>query len=343
MRHPHRDRIARTAALLLVASVVSCGPEPSAPSEEPTSPRDTTEARQGDYRQARAAAHAWLDGLEVDPVHLHERNLSGIKKLGRILLTYLILSRHPTDERDAERIRRHVTDLTASTELDAYHSFADTSEGAYEAYLLVLHMMDEFGLETAGYHQRLRRIKPRMDVRLAPRDNWERRLFANHYDRFGLEKPQALLHPTTRPLSESLPLDRMSLEAAYDLTHEVLIPFDYGLLREPYRLTDEDRRYLRHALPTVLSHAMDVETLDLAAELLSCMTYLGLSGDPVYDRAVDYLLQRQNANGSWGDYEEFRAEMGAYLDQHIYLHTTSVALVALVEVFDGRWPRVDDR
>jgi hypothetical protein len=163
-------------------------------------------------------------------------------------------------------------------------------------------------------------------------------LFANHYDRFGLLKPQALIRVTApRPLSVTLPVDRMSLAAAYDLTHEVLVPFDYGLRREPYRLPDADRRYLQRALPAVAAHAIDEKMHDLVAELLSCMTYLGMARDPVYRRTVDFLLETQNANGSWGDYEAFRAEMGADLDQHIYLHTTSVALVALVEVFDGRW------
>lgn len=328
--------------MLLGASAVACAAPPAAPPATPTRrvpvAAGQLEHRRADYARAREAAHAWLDRLAVDPVDLQRHRVAGIKQLGRILLTYAILARQATDDADAQRIGRRVAELAAATGREEYHALATESDGAYEGYLLVRRMLGEFGLDTSGYDERLRRITPLMDGRIAPRDNWERRLFVQHYASLGLDLPPVLTRTgPRRPLAEALPLQGLSLEAAYDLTHEVFVPFDYGLRRVAAGLPDDDRRYLRHAVPLVLAHAVGHDLHDLAAEALSCMTYLGLAADPGYARAVDFLLRTQRPDGSWGDYEQFRAQMGAYLDQHIYLHTTSVALVALVEVFHGGW------
>ena len=60
---------------------------------------------------------------------------------------------------------------------------------------------------------------------------------------------------------------------------------------------------------------------------------------PVYERAVGFLLDTQTDKGTWGYYEYLRGAHGDYVDQRNYLHTTAVVLGALVEAFDGDWPR----
>lgn len=47
--------------------------------------------------------------------------------------------------------------------------------------------------------------------------------------------------------------------------------------------------------------------------------------------------QVQNENGSWGNYEKAREKWGDLLDAHLYLHTTAIAIRALIESFEEGW------
>jgi hypothetical protein len=91
-------------------------------------------------------------------------------------------------------------------------------------------------------------------------------------------------------------------------------------------------------LPPLIERYVAAKNADLVGELLSSMTYLGWHGDPAYARAVLYLLDAQNPNGTWGEYEAYRPQFGKYLEHHVYLHTTMVVLAALMEVYEGSWP-----
>jgi hypothetical protein len=48
---------------------------------------------------------------------------------------------------------------------------------------------------------------------------------------------------------------------------------------------------------------------------------------------VNYLLDSQNQDGTWGEYGRAEGEPGKFVDQRFYLHTTRVALGALLEAF----------
>jgi hypothetical protein len=56
----------------------------------------------------------------------------------------------------------------------------------------------------------------------------------------------------------------------------------------------------------------------------------------VYREALTYLLDAQQADGKWGDYERFRKRYGHFVEAGWYLHTTSVALDALTAAFRFR-------
>lgn len=73
-----------------------------------------------------------------------------------------------------------------------------------------------------------------------------------------------------------------------------------------------------------------------SAEFILCSVYLKETGLPAYREGVQYLLDSQNSNGSWGRYENERQFMGDYVDQGLYLHTTMVAMDALVVAFQPR-------
>ncbi|HKI84519.1 MAG TPA: hypothetical protein VKA63_09300, partial [Candidatus Krumholzibacteria bacterium] len=59
---------------------------------------------------------------------------------------------------------------------------------------------------------------------------------------------------------------------------------------------------------------------------------LGFTEDPSYQEAFALILESQNENGSWGDYEQHRAVYGDTLEVEGYLHTTLVCVQALVDV-----------
>ena len=128
-----------------------------------------------------------------------------------------------------------------------------------------------------------------------------------------------------------------SVQDRYDLTHEVFVAFDYGLKRTQTRFDADDVAYTRKVLPVLVRRCIREKDPDLIAELVRCMTYLGWHSEPAYREGINFLLDVQNATGTWGEYEQHRPRFGKYLDQHGYLHTTMVAMRALLEFYEGNW------
>ena len=127
--------------------------------------------------------------------------------------------------------------------------------------------------------------------------------------------------------------------AGYALAHEVSAAYRYGLRRTQDALDRDDLDYLRRVLPGLIIRFADRRNIDLVAELVSAMTYLELHALPAYRTGIAFLLRSQNPNGTWGDYEQYRATYGDGVDQKFYLHTTMVTLRALLEAHDGAWLR----
>lgn len=121
------------------------------------------------------------------------------------------------------------------------------------------------------------------------------------------------------------------------LTHEIFVPFEFGddLSTEP--LTDEDRRYLLEALPTLIDLRITANAPDLVAELVVCMRELRFTGVPAYTRGLQFLLEVQQPDGSWGSYEQYRARLNDLVETAYVLHTTMVTIDALVLAFHKPW------
>jgi hypothetical protein len=302
--------------------------------------------RVADFERARRAARTWLDNLEVDAAELSRHNVKGVKKLGEILYVYEVLYRHSDDQAERAGILRRVEKLAEQTRRDQYHAIMRGSDREFSgnsmSYLRVMYLLERFGLDTREYRRHLNSIKPRMDAHLARRGKWQRAIFAEYYDRLDLKKPPVLRRAPSKSvvLAKRKPLEDCSKNAAYRLTHEVFVAYDYGMQRTQQRLSSEDIAYLRGILPQLLDQSIAADNPDLAAELLCSMTYLGQHDDPVFRRGIDFLLDSQNPDGSWGDYEHLRSDLGQYADQGVYLHTTVAVMCALVEVFQGNWPTV---
>ena len=294
-----------------------------------------------DYLGLKHKAWAWFDQLEVDPVELLEHGVKGKKKLAEILAAYLTLYQHTTDATARDRIQQRVAQLARHTQRPEYHDMWVNSETEFlqnsMSYFRVLWLLDHLGQDTTAYRQRLLAVQPRMDEHLKRRGPWQQAMFAEYYTRFGLGKPPGLSAALEGVVTRRLPLAQYDRDKAYHLTHEVFVAFDYGLRRTQSHFTAEDLAYIRMVLPVLAEASRRQNDQDLLAETLMGMTYLGWHTEPVYCQGIDHLLDSQNPNGTWGNYEALRHAGVPYLDHRVYLHTTQVVLQALSAVYEGGW------
>jgi hypothetical protein len=302
----------------------------------PPGTRRFFDERQQRYEDARGRARAWLDKLSVDHLELRRHDIKGKKKVVEHLDAYAWLLRDPLGAGD--ELQRRFAEVAALTRDPSFHDMAEVDESQFRqdatSYLRAAYLMDRRGLDVSWYLEEILRVLPRYNARMESRGATARMLFHIYYDHFGLEEPFPLAASyasgTIRSRPDPVTLKRMS---TYRLTHEIFMPFRYGEVRDANFFDRGDLDYLAFALPVLLRRSIAGEDPDLAAELVLCMEYLDLVRDPAYREGIDYLLAVQNENGSWGDYPDAERDFGSLADYHVYLHTTKVALSALVNAF----------
>jgi hypothetical protein len=311
-------------------------------SESSPSPANTP--RVSDYEHVKRRATTWLDELEVDPVELIKHRVKGKKKLAEILGVYLDRYRHTSDSAGKAAIRSRLEQLAQHVRRPEYHNMLTNSDVEFKqnsmSYLRVLWLLERFGMDFPDYRDHIHAVTPRMNKHFETRGPWQLTMFGKYYEHFGLKKPSLLFSLPMQQgvIAQKLPVKYYNRNISYHLTHEIYVAFDYGSQLTQSLFDREDLDYLRTVLPSLVSRYIGENNADLVAELLSCMTYLGLHSIPAYQESINYLLASQNHNGSWGNHEAYRHVYGEYLDQHRYLHTTSVVLRALMEVYEGNWP-----
>jgi hypothetical protein len=310
--------------------------------------RLSTKPRWKDYLQAKQNAYTWLDQLQVDPIELIQHGIKGKKKLTEILDAYVVAYRYATDQAEQARMRQRIIQLAQHTYRPEYHNMLTNSDTEFKqnrmSYLRALWLLEYMGLDTANYRHHLRAMQPRLDATLHKLGPWIQVVFGTYYDAFGLEKPPTLPEaPLQRGIiAQRLPLQHYDRIVTYHLIHEIFAIFEYGFRQTQNVFTPTDRDYLRDVLPDLIQRVLHEHNADLLAELLSCMTYLEWQSAPMYRQGFTYLLDHQNPTGTWGsNYESRRKRYGKYLDQNLYLHTTLVALRALIEAYEGEWETVD--
>jgi hypothetical protein len=295
------------------------------------------------YAAAMTRARAYLDALEVDPIKLRASHLKGKKKLVEALDAYARLYEIAAPEaRPAIRAR---VGVLAQATLDArYHDMQTSDDRDFHedatSYLRAALLLDRMGIDVSRYRAEIAAMKPRLDQHMRERGAHQRRTFHAYYQHFGLAEPFPLEGALGQGLIARKP-DPDTLERAdvYALTHEVYAAYEFGdkLDEEPF--ADPERLYLRGALPRLVVAWQGHRDPDLVAELVTSLRYLRFTGDPVYAEALGYLLDGQNASGSWGSYEPLRARFGDLVEQGFYLHTTMVAIEALSFGFEPLFRR----
>ena len=240
----------------------------------------------------------------------------------------------------ATRVYLTLADPIAQVRTPEYQDLLTCTEVEFEAnslsYLRVYVLLDAFGLLEDADRDAAKLAQPRLDAEMAKRGAWQRAMFAQYYDQLGLEKPEALANTALSGgiVEQRKPLAEFDLTAAYGITHEVFVAYDYGRRSEQDLFDDKDLIYLRTILLPLQRIAVQKRGFDLMGEVVSCNTYLDNVEDSSYRAAVEIMLASQNENGSWGDYEAHRESYGDTLEAQAYLHTTLVCVAALIDVFE---------
>lgn len=305
-------------------------------------PPDFQTAHRAQYRAALHSARAWLDGVRVDPAELRAHGIKGKKKLAEQLDAYARLWKvAPAGEKEALRARAHA--VAAVTADPRYHDFGHIGDEQLKqdatSYFRVAVLMERFGFDTSAYRAELKKAQPRIDAQMQRRGPHQQRMFHEYYAHFGLAEPFPLADALEKGVvAQRVPVAGMTPSQAYELTHEVYALFDYGDRLDADPFSADDVAYLKPTLVALAEAAVQKNEPDLLAEVVECLHYLRLDGEPAFRAGVQALLDGQNADGSWGHYAAQQKQYGAFVQQGYYLHTTLVALAALTAAFDRPMP-----
>lgn len=290
--------------------------------------------------QINIKAVEWLDTLEVDPVELrYEIGIKGKKKFVELLDSYLILYQTEETEENRSLYKNKVDELTNVTYSEKYHDMNEINDTQFRqdstSYLRAWYIMTQFDLNTTFYEQEIEKVIPRLDAHLPGRGINQKMVFVFYYERLGYPIKYAIEElfelSVIRSRKNMTKMDELDV---YFITHEVFVLYDDNKMSI---LTEEDTYYLRLILPYHINKTISENNVDLLAELLMILTYLGFEDTEDYKVALEFLLNSQNPNGSFGDYEagrEYYKAKGIDIDVYLYLHTTEVSLRALNEAVD---------
>jgi len=293
------------------------------------------------YRLALANERGWLDHLEANPLILRSHGIKGKKKFVELLDAYYRLWQI-APEKDRPALLDRVRQIVSVTYQDDYHDMASVDDTTFKqdstSYLRAALLMDRMGLDTARYRQEILKIQPRLDAHLTSRGPNQRRIFHWYYEHFGLKEPFPLADALKAgEIAHRQDPARMSSLDIYLFTHEIFGPYEYGDRLDVDPFSQEDKVYLRSALEVLIRRSLAARDPDLLAELITCTRLLRLVSIPSYREGLAYLLDSQNADGSWGNIARARARLGDFAAEGTLLHTTMVAADALSLAFHEPW------
>ena len=290
--------------------------------------------------QINSKAVKWLETLDVDPIKLrYDLGLKGKKKFVELLDSYLVLYQTEEDQNKKAEYLNKVQMLTNVTNEIKYHDLSVINDTIFKqdstSYLRAWYIMSKFGLNTSYYDDEIYKVIPRINTHLPTRGINQKMVFVFYYQELGY--PIVYTVEELFNLSEirkGVPKEKLDNLTLYYITHEVFVLHD---INNTELLTSDDLRYLNDIIPYHINRTIAENNVDLLAELIMIMTYLGFHEMAVYKTGLEYLLANQNPNGSFGYYEGYRkvyADLGISVDIQLYLHTTEVTLRALNEAID---------
>lgn len=325
--------------LFLVSLVGACksADEPVGNAIVPTQP-PTRRPLLTEIEAACQKSEEWLSQLDVDPVRLRrDLGIKGKKHFVEFLNAYTFLYQMADYEQQQSTYRRRLLELFTCVENPDYHDLSQVTDRQFRqdnlSYLRACVMMDDLGLDTALYRQHIAKIIPRIEADLAHRGVHQHMAFLYLLDRLGFPVAHSFesLYPKTTIASRQSPRELSVLEV-YNITHEIFLLTENGTRTFPWH-HQQDKKYTESLIPRLLNYAISEGDEDIAAELIVCMHYLGLSQHPTVQAGLEYLLQSQRPDGTWCDRDRVRQQLRSDVPEEVIsirgcLHTLQVALWA---------------
>ena len=289
---------------------------------------------------------AWLDKIDANPFRLQEKGLKGKKIFMEKLYAYYQIykhERHPDKKRELYQKMAKMLDCTNDPR---YHRLPSDDKGFKEdisTYLHICLVMEKIGLDTSLYRKRITHYLPRIYQHIKLRNTTSQMLFVEYlYDlgyptRISLDDLVSLSKTAEMREVKRYKIDDVRLIAyMYDICHEVFVFTNHGE-KEPAILKDEHKNYLLTTIPLLIKWILkegDWRHIDVLAELVICLSYMGRPEDPLFAKGINHILASQNDAGFFESFEHlsriYKQKGIQYKDKGTNnIHTTEVCLWAL--------------
>lgn len=332
-------------AAVLAAQELPLPAEPTSVTPLAFAPRDA--ACVAETTAAARRAFAFAKTLDVDPKRLRdELDMQGKKHLTEMLGLMRLLAAWPGDPALAAEARAFGKALLDRVAVGPeFHDLGRVDDNRFDedsmSYLRACWYAEALGWETKTWRDAIAAIQPRLDESLGRRGVDQRMSFTLLYAALGLPGGEDLNNVFRASAIASLRDFRYWVQKpgnAYELTHELFGGTWRGRRPLPARSALQ-LRYAKKASYTLLHVHLTEKNHDPAAELVLGRRYLGEKMDDQLRFARRFLLDGQNADGSFGFHTEslIREQKGnPRYDVKIggNLHTTLVALWALMATCD---------
>jgi len=290
-------------------------------------------------------ATRWLINLSVDPLELDKKGMKGKKHFVEKLFIFYQLYLHTADSEKKAIYKKILRQMFKITDKSDYHLLGSDESNFKSDILSYVHacyLMKQLGFDSYNYKRHIREILPRIEKHI-PRRNTSIQMMLIYLLRgLGFQTEHTIEQLFKNTLIHNI--KQLGVIDIFDfkynsymlgICHEIFVISGYGGKKIDL-LTKEEKDYLqtifKSSIEKILS-SRDLRYLDLLAEILVSLKYLGCDNLPEFNKGIQFIINHQNKNGSFGDYEGFReyfAKKGIDIDIKWYLHTTEVCLWAML-------------
>jgi len=301
--------------LLITSSIISCQKKGSTASKK--------------EEEANEPVRKALGWVSAHPANFHDGMFIEISEE---ILAFYVLNRYTKDQSEKDN---YLKEIKKRFDLIASNRELKAQSNEYTMVLAITEVAQKLGLDVPE-------LKKIIETQLIP----DPLLFPSHitsriWDTVYLKR---LGYTPAATLEESMPLSTLSQEVnqkllfqytkaqfnpmyvdpmattIYDMTHEIFALTDFGELPPPSIITENDA-YFSQLFNQTIDWAITATHEDVLAELIMCVKILNLKNVPSVQRGLNYLVSRQEKDGSFGETNPGRA--------NIYRHGILVSIMAL--------------
>jgi hypothetical protein len=289
------------------------------------------------YEKALKRTLKYATNLHFDLETIRIKGLPDKKYFAEFLGLYLKIKKALKTDSEKANLLKRLEPYYQQTLQSEFHNLSKVNDKLFKknsmSYIRIMWLLSELGFDISYYKKAFFKIKSRMDNHLKIRGEWQKVVFSKYYDFFKFDKPKAIQNTEQikGPISKQEPLSYYNRANAYVLTHFIFAAYDYGNKTTQSVFSMADFAYLSNMLPLIIQKFELKKNDDLVAELLTCLVLINETKTTPFKSSFKGLLNRQNNDGSFGDYERGRKKYGNDVEFRWYLHTTLVAIETFIE------------